>query len=102
MIGKNYDLHDQNCRISLLELISRAKCEVMSEVMFFVSQELAYHKKMVSTLEELSKGFEDHHLLVRKQKDERVQRRVSEPVYPMEIKRGILIFSLSFFFSSFF
>lgn len=95
MIGKNYDLHDQNCRVSLLELISRAKCEVMSEVMFFVSQELSYHKKMVSTLEELSKGFEDHHLLVRKQKDERVQRRVSEPVYQIEIKRGIYKF---FFF----
>lgn len=63
----------------------------MSEIMFFLTQELAYHRKMVSTLEELSKGFEEHHALVRKQKDERVQRKNSEPNFPIEIKRGMFV-----------
>lgn len=89
--GKTFDTEDKTCRKSLEDLISKAKFDAMNEVMFLISQQMMYHKKMVSHLEELQAGFEEQTEKIKDQRDcfnERIRRNSELAPKPVQTEQA--------------
>lgn len=52
--GGRFDRADEECRVTLKEVLDRSKCEIMDNVISTLEERLNYHKALVSVLEQVS------------------------------------------------